>query len=276
MNMMGKLLTISAALLVSGTVLGAIGNAMGARSIYYQDGKLSVGENMGVAVSSYLMDESDESAELNLPDQMEVEELELDIGLGELEVIPGKEWSVKGAHLTQPKQLEYSLYNGELKVRYGIKKNKISGKQFRDKVVVTIPTDCSLRSVVLNSGVGDVTLRGVKAEKLKLNGGVGDITAQEIQILNNLEVDSGVGDIDLDGVFRGEVELNGGVGNLQMTLRQVSEQDYDFDVESGVGNIQIGEKDLSLFSGEYEANQGKENQISVDGGVGEIQIRFVP
>lgn len=278
MNVKGKLLVIAAALLVSGTALGAIGTAMGARSICYEDGKLLVGENMGAAFSvvSNRLDDSAESTVLNLPDQMEVQKLELDMGLGDLKVLPGEEWSVKGEQLTYPKQLEYSLHGGTLKVKYDFQNKKISGKQFRNQIVVTVPADCSLHSVVLDSGVGEVSLNGITTERLELNGGVGDITAKEIQVQQSMEVDSGVGDIHLDGVFRGQLELDGGVGNLELTLRQASEQDYDMDVENGAGNVWIGGQKLSQFSGEYEVDRGKENQISVDGGIGDIKIRFVP
>lgn len=84
----------------------------------------------------------------------------------------------------------------------------------------------------------------------------------------------GVGAVQVSGSFGGEIELSGGVGEISLTVQGAQEDEFDCHIDSGVGQIRFGGKNVGLLDEEYTVEQGREKSISVDGGVGDIGVYF--
>ena len=90
-----------------------------------------------------------------------------------------------------------------------------------------------------------------------------------VNALNNLDFEMGVGELDLTSALIGESELEFGVGKTRLTFIG-SQNDYSIDVDEGIGDIKID--GVSFSKDKVYGNGG--NSVSIDGGVGSIDVFF--
>lgn len=102
-----------------------------------------------------------------------------------------------------------------------------------------------------------------------------DVDAGNLEISDfaakSLEVDCGVGRAKLCGSVLEEVEADCGVGQivLQLTGR---EEDYDYDVNCSLGTVSINGTTYTGLSTEKEIDHHTGRTISLDCGVGDIEV----
>lgn len=161
------------------------------------------------------------------------------------------------------------------------------GKHEKARITITVPKGTAMDKVTINGGVGDVTISDFYVETLKIDGGVGkvvgvNLTGDDVRVdtgvgdikledvtFNDCKFDNGVGNFEVSGTINGDIEVNGGVGNCDLSLN-ASRKDYNLDIDAGVGSIHInGEKCKEL-----KENNKSKRKISVDGGVGNVDIVF--
>ncbi len=116
-----------------------------------------------------------------------------------------------------------------------------------------------LDEFILDGGVGEARIQKISSKEMELVAGVGSVEANEVQV---------------SGSFGGEIELSGGVGEISLTVQGAQEDEFDCHIDSGVGQIRFGGKNVGLLDEEYTVEQGREKSISVDGGVGDIGVYF--
>lgn len=121
-------------------------------------------------------------------------------------------------------------------------------------VTLVIPKNMIFDEVDLEIGAGEANVEGLAA--------------------NTVNVDVGAGEADITGLDVKNLNAETGAGQLYMELIG-SEEDYNYDVECGVGEVQIGE---STFEGlgreQHLTHPGANRFLDVECGVGEIQIEF--
>ena len=84
-----------------------------------------------------------------------------------------------------------------------------------------------------------------------------------------------MGDVDISGGFGGEVELNCGMGSVNLEVQGASREDFDYDLDVGMGSLSVEGVEASGFlGGEYKTSDGKDRSITVDGGMGDVKISF--
>lgn len=107
--------------------------------------------------------------------------------------------------------------------------------------------------MVVSVDAGEMSLEELEAKKLKLGGGVGELTV---------------------GLIRADtIEIDGGVGEIEVTAAG-KETDYSYDVNCGVGSVEIGDHEYSgLSSGGTVQNAG-DKKIDIDCGVGSVEVSF--
>lgn len=132
--------------------------------------------------------------------------------------------------------------------------------------IVDVETDYLL----ISAGAGNIDGNNITAEKIKVDGGVGNVNFDNVSF-NESDFDCGVGNLSIEGTLLGKNKFDCGVGEVNLDLTG-DINDYDFDVDSGVGNIRLnGEK----ISGEYRNKNSASNSIEIDGGVGNVTIKIV-
>lgn len=156
------------------------------------------------------------------------------------------------------------------------------------EIIVTVPMDYTADKVTIDAGAGTIELNNLVTEKLYLNcgagnisgsgltsgkvkidGGVGNIDFSDVDF-TDMYLDCGVGNVTMNGVLYGKTDINCGVGECDITIQNKVEE-YNLDFDPGVGSIYVnGQK-----RGKGNAiNPSLENSITIDGGVGNVNLRF--
>jgi len=120
----------------------------------------------------------------------------------------------------------------------------------------------------LDLGAGETVIHGLSVGKdADIDGGAGALTFSDSYI-NDLDLDMGVGELIFDGKLLGKSEISLGVGKADMTLIGKKE-DYMLKLEKGIGEIFVDGTKV----GNSTIGDGS-NRIEIDGGIGEINVKF--
>lgn len=128
----------------------------------------------------------------------------------------------------------------------------------------------------LNVGAGELSGKGFDvSEKAVLKLGVGQIELEGGKY-NELQLDCGIGSLDFAGEVTGDVSAVCGLGEINMYL-QAKEEDYNYNVKCGLGQLEINGSTYSNISGSRVLEkEGATKTLKADCGAGEIEIDFVP
>lgn len=183
------------------------------------------------------------------------------------------------------KYLTVEENNGVLTIQ---ETNKLNGKYSDAALTLGIPKEFVFERANIITGAGRLTVDFLSAETLNLEFGAGEVRidsliaasradidggAGKITIaggsLNNLDLDMGVGQLNLTSAVLGNSEFDLGVGETNIVLIG-SKDDYEIDVEKGIGNITFDGKTVSGFVSSGSGN----NRIEISGGIGAINLSF--
>ncbi|MGN1194272.1 MAG: DUF4097 family beta strand repeat-containing protein [Acutalibacteraceae bacterium] len=239
----------------------------------------------GLAGVSFIFSsgEKDSAGEMQVyPTESEISSLSLKISAADLTVKTSDKFAVESNH----KYISVSSDDGKLIINETKKAFSLFSKAA--SVVLYIPDGFVFDDAQIETGAGEVKIDSLSADVLKLSlgageaeiknltansradieGGAGEVTING-GLLNNLELDMGIGSLTLISRLEGKSNLNYGIGEAKLTLSG-SRDDYQIELDKGIGEARLeGEsmRDDSVYG------SGK-NLISIDGGIGEISIRF--
>lgn len=177
--------------------------------------------------------------------------------------------------------LEIELGAGSLELVYDdvdkieIRQNGVSG--FKSKMDGdTLKIEGGLK-VGINSNGGTITItipKGMRFDEVDLEVGAGEAYIGKLTT-NLLDVEVGAGEADIRDLDT--VTLNAGVGAGKLYMELVgSENDYNYDVECGIGEILIGDNSYGgLGKNQSVSNTGAKRMLDVECGIGEVEISFI-
>lgn len=210
-----------------------------------------------------------------------VESLEIDIRAAELTIREGETFRVE----SNLKHLKVKEEDGCLKIT-----EKSSGgiNYYGAVLTVYLPKGAVLEEAYLSTGAGQLTVERLAAEKLSLDLGAGEVVIRELVAaesceinggagavtvkngsLHDLSMDMGVGQLTMTASLTGVSDLDMGVGETELTLLGGKES-YRVKINKGVGSAEVDGKSAS--DGETFGNG--ENRVTIDGGVGSIEVEF--
>ncbi len=223
----------------------------------------------------------------------DVKNLDIDIDTGSLQIVNGNTFRVEAENVSDDFEAKVTS-NGTLILREKMRRfnflwfNFDLSNNLNSRIILYLPDDFVSKETKINNGAGKVTIEGlktkelsisagagnmdgsmIKADKVELNGGVGSISFKEIDF-GDMDLDCGVGNVLIEGKVTGDSTIDCGVGNVDLNLIG-SAEDYDFDIEAGVGRVRLNGERISK---EYRRNNGAASSIEIDGGVGDVEINF--
>lgn len=157
----------------------------------------------------------------------------------------------------------------------------------KQKLVVSLANTETFSDVDISTGAGSLEIDKLITKRLNLDLGAGKTTINEL-ISNDTEIDTGAGeftiksgtinDLDFDmGVGKttitasitGNSKIDSGVGSLNLNILG-SKENYRLKLSKGIGTIKVDNEEVK----NNETIGNGFNSLTIDGGVGEINIRF--
>lgn len=185
----------------------------------------------------------------------DVEKLKLDTGAADCRIIPydGETWKVTGSNL--PSSFKCQQKGSELKLDSSNSWRFFSFGNQHAQLDIYIPQSQEVEKIEIDAGVG--------------NFEVGD----EFLKCRELEIDSGVGDCTIRADITRKLDIDGGVGEIYLILKG-EETDFNYDIDSGIGSLEIGGSHYSDLGNEEKIDNDASKDIILDTGVGAVTIEF--
>lgn len=184
--------------------------------------------------------------------------------------------------------------NYEIYVRNEVLYIKSKGIQGEHKMLIEIPTlqvpgEILFQDVEMKADACDIYMSGISAKEFDLEIGAGkveigqlvaehgefDVGAGEIILtygnMNECEVNVDMGNFEYTGMIlrHGDVECN--MGNAVFNLERGVE-DYNFEIECGAGNVNIGQQSFSGLGTEKFINNQVQEQFDIECNMGNVSI----
>lgn len=233
------------------------------------------------------------------------DQLDIDISLGDVNVIPSDHFGLALSWHGKNYELLYENENGTLKVwstsvpNVGIN----FGMNYAAKVTVYLPEGGVLSDVTVKTNLGDADLSGFHADKLEVKADLGDIsmenvttktgtfrlnlgdlsmdrvTADKLDLklamgqLNvyglttgkELIVENNMGDIVIQGSLGGKTDVDADMGDVSISSDL---SDHGYDLDTGMGTVRVNGEDRKDKAKKTDGN----NLITVDNGMGDIEL----
>lgn len=178
---------------------------------------------------------------------------------------------------------------------------------FNGSVIVTVPKEANFREAVFDVGSCNTEINGIVTDSFELESGSGavsisDLMAGEFEIdtgsgavevsnakgqdasaefgsgsirmtdcmMKDMELSMGSGRFVYDGVLKGDTEIDGSSGRLELNIVG-EEKDYMIECDAGSGGCRLNGDSVD----DVKLNQGAENELSIDGGSGSVEINFI-
>ena len=213
-----------------------------------------------------------------------VNNLDLDVSISNLNITTGETFMVEASNVG--KDFKCELVNKTLKIKENdIKNNIFSNTNHYSTITIYIPENIKLNEVIIDTGISTTSIENLLSDKLDLDLGMGNFEmrdsisnkteistgAGEVVLTNvqlgNLDLETGVGSCTLSGKLTGYSNIECGVGGLNINLEG---EDYTIFSKTGIGNININGQKVDNNS----TNGNGQNRITVEGGIGEVNINF--
>ena len=128
-------------------------------------------------------------------------------------------------------------------------------------------------SIELSMGAGKITAGTLFAKEAKLDIAAGELHVSDAKVTAHTEAVVSMGNANLNGSFAGELNADCSMGNLNFTL-EGAEDDYNYDVDCGMGNVKIGSKRYNNLGGEFETDHGSSSTVSISCAMGAVNVDF--
>lgn len=170
--------------------------------------------------------------------------LSIDISSADLKIVEGKKFDVK----TKNEYIIVKKTDNKLFITED--SHSIFNKAEDQEVIVYIPSTLLFDEVYIENNIGRINIDKLLTKKLNLSMSIGKIQVDKLSVLNDFNIDNNIGSTNIN-------MLN-------------SKEDYTINSEMGIGTIKIDGKKI-----QDETKYGKgNNNINIDGGIGNIDINF--
>ena len=128
--------------------------------------------------------------------------------------------------------------------------------------------------VEINLGAGEMEIGSITASELFVEVGAGELTLPEVVVAEKINIDVGVGELDICIAEESrDIDIKCGMGEVTCFLAgEDALQDYNYDVTCGAGEITIGNQNMGGVGMHRTIDNGASRTVSVDCGMGEVNI----
>lgn len=210
----------------------------------------------------------------------DIRELEIDVTRLDVEITEwdGGEILVDTGDLEQEllDDLEITRKDGKLKIEMKNKKKwenlVYSVYESEGTLLIQIPAGRRFSEASVKVGAGRLTADHVQAEELKIEVGAGQVYLDSFTA-DELDLECGAGEADLYGDALKKVKIECGVGTVSYSAAG-SREDYDYEVECGIGSVTVGDDTYSGLGSERKIHNGGSRKMEIECGIGAVDVSF--
>lgn len=185
-----------------------------------------------------------------IPIDEECKNLDIEFGAGTLEIYYD---DVEQIQIEKHNMAAYKIYV-ENETLYIDGDTKVTNNS-DSALTIILPQKTVFQKVEMDLGASEACINQLVADTFEIEVGAGEATIYRLDV-KNLDAEVGVG--------RLVIEMNG------------KQTDYNYHIECGIGEIQIGENSYGGFGAEQKIkNENASKQMNVACGIGEIDIEFM-
>lgn len=117
-----------------------------------------------------------------------------------------------------------------------------------------------------------LSARSIKADEMNLEVNAGILSFEEGDV-KDLTIENSVGAVMFDGNATGDINGECNVGAVKLNLSGEKE-DYNYQVECRLGEIKIGQEQISAVNNEVNYNNMADKNINLECNTGAIEVNF--
>lgn len=179
--------------------------------------------------------------------------------------------------------------NYEMYIKNSVLHIKSKGNRDAHKMLIEIPGEFVFENVEISVGASVLDIHNLETRVFELEVGAGraeigqlvadkaefEVGAGEIIVtygnVYECEANVDMGNLEYTGMIlrHGDVECN--MGNAEFTLERDVE-DYNFEIECGAGNVDIGDESFSGLGSEKYINHQVQEQFDIECNMGNVSI----
>lgn len=126
--------------------------------------------------------------------------------------------------------------------------------------------------ILMEVGAGQIVADGIVANTLDISVGMGEILVEEMQV-NKLVAEVGMGHLGLEGSVNESADVECAMGSIEMEIAG-TQKDFNYEVECGMGNIDLGSNSYSGVAQEQYVDNGAAKKMTVECAMGDVDISF--
>jgi hypothetical protein len=196
-----------------------------------------------------------------------VEDVEMDINHGEIHIYVHEETGVRVC-ASNPGGTFRCWQDDEKLLIQDTRK----AKEEKLKLDIYLPIS-ELKELEIDMGAGSLEAQEIQVRELSIDMGAGSCLVEQMFVSEEANLGAGAGRIQV-GLFTGrDLEASCGAGEISICLAG-GYQDYDYELESAIGQIVLGGKSFSGFAHDQEIKNQASQKVELDCGVGKIEVTF--
>ncbi len=237
----------------------------------------------------------------------DVTSIDMEITFGEVKIIEGDTFSIKGERVPENSLESYVDEDGTWVIRQNMDHmnlvdfmgldlsvgNFLHWKGARTSTItITVPHNFVADDISVEIKAGEVEAERILAETGSFHVSTGRLVIDELDIdeesdyrigagsmllnkvsVKNITVDCGVGEVVIRGKVIGDNEVSCDIGSVEMYL-EGEKDDYSYDISASIGNIDIDNNSYHGISERYINNDDTDNSIALNCDIGNISIDF--
>lgn len=203
-----------------------------------------------------------------------IHSLDIELMAGEVEILTSKSDKVKIMTENISKKLKLSYHaEGDTLVVESADELKNIVNQNLGTIYIYLPAEIQLERAKISIGAGTLYIEDIVANDFSVEVGAGEAIINSFTSYE-ADFDCGAGEMRISGITGEELEINCGIGNVNYKTYD-SEDNYNYKISCGVGEITCGTKHYSGIGSEQKIDHHHAfKEMDIDCGLGNVEIIF--
>lgn len=229
----------------------------------------------GISIGKF---ESEDTREVIVPPDLEdfyqeIKKLDLDLTAGELQILESEDSDiyVETEGINEKLDLQYYAKGDALVLTT---EKSLAGvvNQSIGTIYIYLPKDYQLEEAEISVHAGVLYIEDIHVKELSVEVGAGEADIDDFEV-REAEFDCGAGEITAFGLADKKIDIDCGMGNVSLAISD-DEQNYNYDLTCGVGEIVCGSNSYSGIGGDQKVDNQASKEMNIDCGIGGVIVEF--